>query len=62
MGIGKEDLVVGIVYGQRVGPLQLGCDDGTGIGSIHANPANIGRVTPVGPVEPSGKRGQEGRE
>lgn len=56
MGISKEDLVVGVVNGQRVGPLQLGCDDGADIGPIHAGSADVRRVTPVGPVQPSGKR------
>lgn len=56
MGISKEDLVVGVVNGQRMGPLQLGCDDGADIASIHAGSADVRRVTPVGPVQPSGKR------
>lgn len=67
VGIGKKDLVGGVVYSQSIGPLQLGCDNGTDIASIHANSADICHVTPVGPVQPSRRKkkkqegGQEGR-
>jgi len=54
--ISKEDLVGGVVYGESTGPLQLGGYDGTGVASIHADSADIRRVTPVGPVKPSGKK------
>lgn len=63
VGISKEDLVGGVVYGQSMRLQQLGCDDGTDIASVHASSADICCVTPVGPVQPSGiKRGQEGRK
>lgn len=54
VGVCEEYLVGGVVYGQGVGPLQLGGDDGTGAGAIHANSANVGLVTPVCPVQPTG--------
>lgn len=54
VGISKKDLVGGVVYGQSIGPLQLGCDNGTDIASIHANSTDICCVTPVSPVQPSG--------
>lgn len=57
MGISKEDLVGGVVNGQSAGPLQLCCDDGTNICSIHANSSNIGLISPVSPVEPSEEQG-----
>lgn len=50
MGISKEDLVGGVVYGQSIGPLQLGGDDGTDISAVHASSADIRCVTPVRPV------------
>lgn len=56
VGISKEDLVGGVVYGQSIGPLQLGFDNGADIASVHANSADICCVTPVGPVQPSGKK------
>lgn len=60
VGIGKEDLVGGVVDGQSIGPLQLGCDNGANVASVHADSADICRVTPVGPVQPSeGERGTD---
>ncbi len=56
VGISKEDLIGGVVHGQSAGPFQLGFDNGTDIASIHANSADICCVTPVGPVQPSGKK------
>lgn len=56
MGISKEDLIGGVIYGQSIGPLQLGCDNGADIAPVHANPPDIRCVTPVGPVQPSGLR------
>lgn len=56
VGIGEEDLVVGVVYGQGSGPVQLGCDDGAGVPSVHASPADVRHVSPVGPVQPAGKQ------
>lgn len=55
VGISKEDLIGGIVNSQGVWPLKLGCNDGTDIGSIHANPADVCIITPVSPVEPAGR-------
>lgn len=59
MGVGEEDLVGGVVNGQCVGPLQFGGDDGRGVGAIHTDPANVGSVAPVCPVQPT--TGDEGR-
>lgn len=58
VGISEEDLVGGVIDGQSVGPLQLGCDDGTDVASIHADSADVCCVTPVSPVQPSGKKGE----
>lgn len=41
VGIGEEDLVGGVVYGQSSGPVHLRCDDGAGVASVHANPSNV---------------------
>lgn len=57
MRISKEDLVGGVVNSQSTGPLQLGCDDGADVCSIHANSSNISIVSPVSPVEPSEEQG-----
>lgn len=56
MGVGKEDLVGGVVNGQGTGPLQLGGDEGSGVGTIHTNPANVGSVPPVCPIQPAAGR------
>lgn len=54
VGISKEDLVSGVVYGESIGPHQLGFDNSTDISSVHANSADVRFVSPVGPVQPSG--------
>lgn len=59
VGISKEDLIGGVIYGQSIGPLQLGGDNGADVAPVHANPADICCVTPVGPVQPSGSRDDE---
>lgn len=61
MGVGEEDLIGGVVDGQRIGPLQFGGDDGRGIGAVHANSANVRSVPPVCPVQPSNKAKETGK-
>lgn len=56
VSIGKEDPVVAVVYGQGSGPVHLGSDDSAGVSSVHASPANVRHVTPMGPVQPAGKQ------
>lgn len=62
MCISKKDLVGCVVNGQSVGPLQLGCDDGTDIVSIHASSANVSISAPVSPVQPSWEKKQQEEE
>lgn len=55
MGIRPVELVVGVVNGDPIGPLDLGGDDGRFVGAIHSNTADEGFVAPVCPVDKSEK-------
>lgn len=49
--IGPVDAVVDKVQSQAVGPRDLVLHNDAPVGAIHANPADVGAVTPVRPVQ-----------
>lgn len=56
VGVGPVEMVVGVVDGDAVGPLDLGGDDRCFVGAVHPNASNKGLVAPVRPVDKSEKR------
>lgn len=55
MGVRPVELVVGVVNGDPIGPLDLGGDDRCFVGAVHPDTADKGFVTPVRPVNKSEK-------
>lgn len=53
MSVRPVELVVSVVDGDAIGPLDLGGDDSDFVGSIHSNTAYEGFVSPVCPVHKS---------